>query len=42
MKKIIALILCAVLCIGTFAGCGGGKDAFVIMTEQLDGLLHSG
>ena len=40
MKKIIALILCAVLCIGTFAGCGGGKDAFVIMTEQLDGLFN--
>lgn len=40
MKKIIALILCAALCIGTFAGCGGSKDAFVIMTEQLDGLFN--
>ena len=40
MKKMIALILCAALCIGTFAGCGGSKDAFVIMTEQLDGLFN--
>ena len=40
MKKMIALILCAALCIGVFAGCGGSKDAFVIMTEQLDGLFN--
>lgn len=44
-KRILSLILCAALCIGivfTFAGCGGGSsaDAFVIMTEQLDGLFN--
>ncbi len=41
MKKIICLILCAALCAGMLAGCGGAnKDAFVIMTEQLDGLFN--
>ena len=40
MKRVITLILCAALCVGFFAGCGGGKDAFVIMTEQLDGLFN--
>ena len=44
-KKMISLILCVVLCIGMLSsvtGCsGGGKsDAFVIMTEQLDGLFN--
>ena len=45
-KKIISLILCAAMCLGLLAGCGdnGGssakKDAFVVMTEQLDGLFN--
>ena len=40
IKKVISLILCAALCAGMFAGCGANKDAFVIMTEQLDGLFN--
>ena len=43
MKKIISLVLCLAMCFGicaTFAGCGGKGDAFVIMTEQLDGLFN--
>ncbi len=45
-KKLISLLLCMTLCIGTLTsltGCGGGGakgDAFVIMTEQLDGLFN--
>ena len=44
-KKILAMILCIAMCLGmatTLTGCGGGKaaDAFVIMTEQLDGLFN--
>ena len=44
-KRVISLILCVVMCIGMLAsltGCGGGgsKDAFVIMTENLDGLFN--
>ncbi len=46
-KKILSLILCLAMCIGMatcFAGCSGGgsssADAFVIMTEQLDGLFN--
>ncbi|MBQ8000838.1 MAG: hypothetical protein IJ298_06400 [Ruminococcus sp.] len=43
-KRIISLILCAALCIGALSalsGCtGGNSDAFVIMTEQLDGLFN--
>ena len=44
-KRILSFILCMALCIGmmsVLAGCGnGGKaDAFVIMTEQLDGLFN--
>lgn len=43
-KRILSLILCIVLCMGMasmFAGCSsGGTDAFVIMTEQLDGLFN--
>lgn len=41
--KILSLILCAFMCIGVLAGCSGGgadADAFVIMTEQLDGLFN--
>ena len=44
MKRILALLLCMTLCIGmvsVLAGCGAKKtDAFVIMTEQLDGLFN--
>ncbi len=46
MKKVLSLILCIVMCVGIFAGCGnkngaaGKADAFVIMTEQLDGLFN--
>lgn len=43
-KKIISLILCLTMCIGTMTsltGCGDNEaDAFVIMTEQLDGLFN--
>ena len=42
-KKIISLILCIALCAGmvaTFSGCGASTDAFVIMTENLDGLFN--
>ena len=44
-KRILSFVLCIALCIGmmsVLAGCGkGGKaDAFVIMTEQLDGLFN--
>ena len=46
-KKLISLLLCMTLCIGTLTsltGCGNGGgakgDAFVIMTEQLDGLFN--
>ncbi len=45
MKKIISLILCLSLCAGMgllFVGCGGNDapDAFVIMSEELDGLFN--
>ena len=44
MKKIISLILCVVMLVGVMSsltGCGGSNaDAFVIMTEQLDGLFN--
>ncbi len=43
-KKILSLILCVVMCFGSvtmLAGCSGSNaDAFVIMTEQLDGLFN--
>ena len=44
-KKLISLVLCIAMCVGMMAsvtGCGsaGKKDAFVIMTEQLDGLFN--
>ena len=43
-KRIISLILCVVMCVSMLSvltGCGaGGADAFVIMTEQLDGLFN--
>ena len=44
-KRILSLVLCVALCVSmaaTLAGCGGGEnaDAFVIMTEQLDGLFN--
>ena len=40
-KRIISLILCIVMCfsiVATLAGCGKRTDAFVIMSEELDGL----
>ena len=43
-KRILAMILCVALCLSMttmLSGCGGsGADAFVIMTEQLDGLFN--
>ena len=50
-NKILSILLCIALCMGSvlaFTGCGGGEeqaaagkaDAFVIMTEQLDGLFN--
>lgn len=44
-KRILSLLLCLTLVISmgaTLTGCGGGSsaDAFVIMTEQLDGLFN--
>ncbi len=43
-KKLLSLLLALALClsmVGTLTGCGGaGTDAFVIMTEQLDGLFN--
>ena len=43
-KRILSFILCIVMCLGMvsmLSGCGGGKkDAFVIMTDQLDGLFN--
>ena len=41
-KKIVSLVLCLAMCVGMLTGCGGGgnADAFVIMTEQLDGLFN--
>ena len=40
-KKIVSLIMCLAMCVGMLAGCSGGNaDAFVIMTEQLDGLFN--
>ncbi len=44
MKKILALVLCAALCLSMAAGLTGCKskktDALVIMSEQLDGLFN--
>ena len=42
-KKIISLVLSISMCLGLLVGCGGSgsnTDAFVIMTEQLDGLFN--
>ena len=43
MKRIISLILCVVMLISitsVLSGCGGGNRAFVIMTDNLDGLFN--
>lgn len=44
MKKILSLLLALAMCLsmaGMLSGCGGSNaDAFVIMTEQLDGLFN--
>ncbi|MBQ7331265.1 MAG: hypothetical protein IJW94_05700 [Oscillospiraceae bacterium] len=44
-KRVLSLILCIVMCAGVasmFSGCSGSSttDAFVIMTDQLDGLFN--
>ena len=42
-KRVLSLILCVVMCLSmgsVLSGCGGKTDAFVIMTEQLDGLFN--
>ena len=42
-KRFFALILCLVMSVGMFVGCSESAatvDAFVIMTEQLDGLFN--
>ena len=42
-RKIISLVLAIAMCVGmvpTLSGCGGSADAFVVMTEQLDGLFN--
>ncbi|MBQ9859334.1 MAG: hypothetical protein IJO76_01475 [Clostridia bacterium] len=43
-KRILSVLLCVSLLLGmttVLSGCGGGSaDAFVIMTEQLDGLFN--
>ena len=44
-KKLISLILCVTMCMGlvtSLTGCKGknNSDAFVIMTEPLDGLFN--
>ncbi|MBR6562377.1 MAG: hypothetical protein IKK70_00365 [Clostridia bacterium] len=42
-KKLIAMLLCIIMCVGIFSGCSKKNqkpDAFVIMTEQLDGLFN--
>lgn len=41
--KILSLLLCLTLCVSMAAilsGCSGSTDAFVIMTDQLDGLFN--
>ena len=43
VKRILSLLLCICMCVclvSTMAGCGSKTDAFVIMTEQLDGLFN--
>ncbi len=45
-KRVLTIVLCIAICIGmatSFVGCGGSgdaTDAFVIMTDQLDGLFN--
>ena len=43
-KRVLSIVLCIAMCIGMvslLSGCGGAiKDAFVIMTDQLDGLFN--
>ena len=42
-KKILCLVLCLAMCVGmvsSLPGCKSSKDAFVIMTDQLDGLFN--
>ena len=42
-RKILSVVLSIAMIIGmcsTLTGCGGSADAFVVMTEQLDGLFN--
>lgn len=42
-KRIISLMLCITMMLGitsVLSGCGGGNQAFVIMTDNLDGLFN--
>ncbi len=42
-RKILSLVLCLALCVGmvpTLTGCSSAVDAFVVMTDQLDGLFN--
>jgi len=42
-KRILAFLLCIALCVSmttALTGCGAKTDAFVIMTDQLDGLFN--
>ncbi len=42
-KRIACIVLALALCLSSssmFTGCSAGRDAFVIMTEQLDGLFN--
>ena len=42
-RKILSLVLCLAMLVGmasTLSGCGGSADAFVVMTDQLDGLFN--
>ena len=42
-RKILSVVLSIAMLIGmcsTLTGCGGSADAFVVMTEQLDGLFN--
>ncbi len=42
-KRILSFVLCIAMCIGMvsmLSGCGAKSDAFVVMTDQLDGLFN--
>ncbi len=42
-KRILSFVLCIAMCVGMvsmLSGCGAKSDAFVVMTDQLDGLFN--